>query len=415
MEQLQHWASTQPGDVITVLDELRSERDETLLCLEEWNDMVNKAQRAIDQARRAQDRQQSARRAFTEKQARSATLQDELNTMQERLDNVLEELDQTRLAQAETDRARGTSKNSPTPSTVTGKRSPKHPDPPVFTNGVDPTFDDWSLRIQDKLIVNDDHFPTESVKVIFVISRTESDAADHLTAYRAGGHADYFKTSQSVLDVLQDIYADPDRERNARRNYMRLKQSKKQSFNVFYSEFRKQVSYLGYDEKTLMNDLREKVVLRLKEALSNTTTRFNTIAKLKDHLQTVDNQQRSIEAEKDRASRFIQVANARRVAASSKPVFQPRSFNQPKPAFVSVFNKPGLAPPSASPFNSDLRFIKMLVEGRCFKCEQPGHLTMNCPRSNKPIQDRIQEVDTDSDREQGLADEEQSEHDSENE
>ena len=142
MEQLQHWASTQSGDVITVLDELRSERDEALLCLEEWNDMVDKAQRAIDQARRAQDRQQSARRAFAEEQARSATLQDELNIMQERLDNVLKELDQTRLAQAETDRARGTSKNSSTSSTVTGKRSSKHPDSPVFTNEVDPTFDD---------------------------------------------------------------------------------------------------------------------------------------------------------------------------------------------------------------------------------------------------------------------------------
>ena len=103
---------------------------------------MNKAQRAIDQARRAQDRQQSVRRAFTEEQARSATLQDELNTMQERLDNALEELNHTRLAQVETDRARRTSRNSPTPSTVTGKRSPKHPDPPVFTNGVDPTFDD---------------------------------------------------------------------------------------------------------------------------------------------------------------------------------------------------------------------------------------------------------------------------------
>ena len=139
---------------------------------------------------------------------------------------MLEKLDQTRLAQAETDRARETSKNSLTPSTVTDKRSSKHPDPPVFTNEVDFTFDDWFLRIQDKLIVNDDHFSIESVKTIFVILRTESDAVDHLTAYRAEGHADYFKTSQSVLDVLKDIYADLDRERNARRNYMRLKQSK---------------------------------------------------------------------------------------------------------------------------------------------------------------------------------------------
>ena len=98
VEQLQHWASTQSGNVITVLNELRSERDETLLCLEEWNDMMNKAQRAIDQARRAQDRQQSVRRAFTEEQARSATLQDELNIMQKRLNNALKELNHTRLA-----------------------------------------------------------------------------------------------------------------------------------------------------------------------------------------------------------------------------------------------------------------------------------------------------------------------------
>ena len=289
VEQLQHWASTQPEDVITVLNELRSERDETLLCLEEWNDMVNKAQRAIDQARRAQDRQQSARRAFTEKQARSVTLQDELNIMQKRLNNALKELDQTRLAHAETDRARETSKNSSTSSTVTGKRSSKHSDPSVFTNEVDLTFDDWFLRIQDKLIVNDDHFSIESIKIIFVILRTESDAVDHLTAYRAENHADYFKTSQSVLDVLKNIYADFDRERNARRNYMRLKQSKNQAFNMFYSEFRKQVSYLNYDEKTLMNDLRKKVMLRLKKALSNIITRFNIIAELKDHLQTVNN------------------------------------------------------------------------------------------------------------------------------
>ena len=104
--------------------------------------MMNKAQRAINQARRAQDRQQSVRRAFTEEQARSITLQDELNIMQERLNNALKKLNHTRLAQVETDRARRTPRNSPTPSTVTDKRSPKHPDSSVFTNEVDLTFDD---------------------------------------------------------------------------------------------------------------------------------------------------------------------------------------------------------------------------------------------------------------------------------
>ena len=56
VKQLQYWANTQSENVITVLNELRSERNKTLLCLKEWNDIMNKTQRAIDQTRRAQNR-----------------------------------------------------------------------------------------------------------------------------------------------------------------------------------------------------------------------------------------------------------------------------------------------------------------------------------------------------------------------
>ena len=90
---------------------------------------------------------------------------------------------------------------------------------------------------------------------------------------------------------------------------------------MFYSEFRKQVSYFNYDEKILMNDLRKKVMLRLKKVLSNIITKFNIIAELKDHLQTVNNQQRSIKMKKNRVSRFSQAANARRIITSLKSVF----------------------------------------------------------------------------------------------
>ena len=56
VKQLQHWVNTQSENVITVLNELRNERNETLLCLKEWNDMMNKTQKAIDQTRRTQNR-----------------------------------------------------------------------------------------------------------------------------------------------------------------------------------------------------------------------------------------------------------------------------------------------------------------------------------------------------------------------
>ena len=96
-------------------------------------------------------------------------------------------------------------------------------------------------------------------------------------------------------------------------------------------------------------------------------------------------------------------------------MFQSRSFNQLKSAFISVFNKSDLTSLSASSFNSNLRSIKMLVKDKCFKCEQSDHLIMNCFRLNKFIQNKIQKMNTDSNKKQELTDEKQSEHDSKNE
>ena len=41
------------------------------------------------------------------------------------------------------------------------KKSSKHPDPPIFTDGKDPSWDDWSSKMREKLRINADHYPTE--------------------------------------------------------------------------------------------------------------------------------------------------------------------------------------------------------------------------------------------------------------
>ena len=57
-----------------------------------------------------------------------------------------------------------------------------------------------------------------------------------------------------------------------------------QFFNVFYLKFKKQVSYFHYNNKTLIDNLKEKISIKLKEALSITITRFNIVFKLKNYL-----------------------------------------------------------------------------------------------------------------------------------
>ncbi|KAF6236113.1 hypothetical protein HO173_005741 [Letharia columbiana] len=49
--------------------------------------------------------------------------------------------------------------------------SPRLPDPPVFTGTNSITFDDWKMRIRDKLTHNGDHFPTDAFKIAYVVAR----------------------------------------------------------------------------------------------------------------------------------------------------------------------------------------------------------------------------------------------------
>ena len=100
--------------------------------------------------------------------------------------------------------------------------------------------------------------------------------------------------------MLKNMYFNSNKEHNARRVYSRLCQERDQSFNLFYFEFKKQFSYLRYDQQTLMNDLKNKIFISLKETLSHIVIRFDIIIKLKKYLQQIDNQQRNLSAEKKR-------------------------------------------------------------------------------------------------------------------
>ena len=79
-----------------------------------------------------------------EKRAHAVT---RLSRLQEEFEASNAELEQLRRAREES-----------VSSMVTAKRSQKHPDPPLFTDGVDPTWEDWKSKMTIKLKVNKDYW-----------------------------------------------------------------------------------------------------------------------------------------------------------------------------------------------------------------------------------------------------------------
>ena len=225
-----------------------------------------------------------------------------------------------------------------------------------------------------------------------MISRTSDDVANHINAYRTGGKVGFFTTPLTVLEVLEDVYGDSDRERNARRIYSKLRQKVSQSFNVFYSEFKKQASYLKYDERTLIDDLKEKVTMRLREALSTVVIDFSIMTELKDYLQRVDNNQRGLQQDKARIER-IRGRMSPRTANPSSPALG-NTLSNPSPQRTSylfrsfTFDRPTQ---SMTP-----RIFYVQNDFSCYKCDIAGHIAKDCPGDTgkiSPAPARIHEVD----------------------
>ena len=182
--------------------------------------------------------------------------------------------------------------------------STKLPDPPVF-NGINThiEFDDWKLRIQDKLTHNSDHYPCESFKVAYVMTRLGGEASKHITLKRRKAKESLSNgdlSSKELLDQLSDLYETPlsviYKENRHALNH--LKQGIKQSFFDFYTKWVRysERGYAAVDEEIQAWDLEDRLKKQLRTPLANQFADYRnqpwTIPKLKVYLMRLDQSQR---------------------------------------------------------------------------------------------------------------------------
>ncbi len=117
-----------------------------------------------------------------------------------------------------------------------GKLTKALPDPPIFTDGKDPSIDPWLSKMQGKFEINWDHYPTDRSKLIYAENRVGRKALQHLEPCLRLNFITPFTTIDDLFNHLEDIFGNPHRKEHAIEKFRKLKMGTS-SFTDFYSEF----------------------------------------------------------------------------------------------------------------------------------------------------------------------------------
>ncbi len=365
-EQLFHWASNQLNEVINMLNELRSQRDLTLQLNEHWLLVQEDHKKRAKQLEAAFDKNDELKKKIHQLQGERLNFRAEQRQADRPMPRQETQPAEHRVNQKE---ASSTSEVDQRPRssresfTLFDNGNDHHKfvklsNPPIFIETGDSTWETWNIKIADKLDANANHYPTEKIRIAYVVFRLEGDADQQTYAKRRVDAFSSYQSLSELLKHLKEIYEDQDLTRKCRRKYVALKQLNK-PFSSFYSEFTRIFSFLNYDDVILMNDIQDKINNRLQDALSVCLIEFSSLDKLKTFLQGVNNKQRA----------NYQLRGEQRtvksVAAPEKR-FVPSSTSASAASYVrlATFSTP-------EPERPRMSII-------CFNCKVPGHLSKDC-------------------------------------
>lgn len=259
--------------------------------------------KAYDTTLKAQNRHNNGKKELASIKAQMVPLQESMDSLEKNLRLRNEEInrlqDSLAIAQANIARTRQKARTSLASSISTSKRFVKFLNLSIFIDSNDSPFEDWSLKLYDKLTINENYFEIDKARAAYVVGRINDNVFEHINVYRVTDVA-YFKIVDMVIKVLKGVYANLDRQRNARQKYLVLKQETNQKFASFFSKFARLDCELGYIDAMLRQDFEAKLNRGLKSIIVNNSWEFDNLSQMKDYLIIVDNVRRRIKVDDDR-------------------------------------------------------------------------------------------------------------------
>ena len=273
------------------------------------------------------------------------------------------------------------------------RRSATRLDPPLLSDGKDPTFASWSILLRAKLEENDDHFPSENSKLTYIYGCTTGAAQAHLEPRFEYGARNPFKTVDQVMAHLAALCQNPLRQAIAQDQYYDLRQGRTEHFSEFLRKFQHLAGVGDISENNWRQDLYRKLNVLYQENLVSTLPMHDTFEKLVTQCQHLEHVLLPLLARKaaERANR--------RVSPTRRPARTPAAPSAPTPTSSALV----LARPSSVPFPLRTATSREPTPGpsviTCYNCGKEGHKAIACPDPRKPgaiyeIDERSQDSDS---------------------
>lgn len=231
-------------------------------------------------------------------------------------------------------------------------RSERLPDPPAFS-GRKKDLPLFLTKLRYKLKGNADRFPTEESRLIYAHSRLEHDPATLIDPLMGKD----IVTVDRLIQFLEATYGDPNRELTAWSRLDNLKQGRR-NFLSHFAEFRRLVADTNLNEGAQINQLRRSLSDELRRAMVG----IPIPRSLNDYANLI--------ALYDNDLRYLPTSRSHQTVTK-----------QPKYPVEMEIDTSDYAPKGTAERQ------KRISEGRCFKCNQKGHISRNCnvPMPNQHI------------------------------
>ena len=285
LEQLIQFAAHHPAKLWEFMQLIRIERDE-------FRDHTDRLHTVYEQCKDFEAKHSTLSTAHEALQSELEKAQGNVTRYRRkvlRLQQELQDLDNKILGRSDSDQD-STPADNPLRSASKAEKSPKLPDPPVFTNGKDPTWDDWSSKVREKMDSNADHYSTEKSRIAYVLTRIGGDAVTYTYHRREKNAVNPYLTFEDILLELAETYEDTDRLENARRGLARIQMADR-PFKFFIADFMKLGRASRYQDDHLIDLLKEKLPSRLLKPLLayGAMVQLQTFKAVKDFVTKLDN------------------------------------------------------------------------------------------------------------------------------